>query len=312
MCGYKLNGKPELDVVAVGAAAVDFMVKVNEHPRVDEIAISEDFKISPGGSTANVAFYLSKLGLKVGFVGKIGEDQYGKLIRENFEKIGINTSHLLVDRKARTASTFIAVDSRGRRVIYSLGGDPLPTSKDELDVEYLGCAKLVYVGEAFPNVVEEPLKKAKEKGVIIVYSPGGIFSSFGLNYLTPIIRLCRFMVISRRELEKLMGSKSPEASKRILELGAEAVIVTMGEKGAFIVSREGVKLVPALRVKAIDTTGAGDAFTAGFIYSFLKGNDIEKSVLFGNGLAALKVKHFGPRLESISIEMIEKIVSKHA
>ena len=285
------------DVVAVGAAAVDMVARVDRFPEPDEIILVKSFERLPGGSTANVAVALARLGVSVGFLGKVGGDENGRLLLEDFERHGVDASRVIVAEGERSASTFIAVDSEGRRVIYALGGKALLESSEEVDLDYLLSSRIAYVGEAFPEVMLGALQSAKEKGIGVVYAPGGVFCSFGLDFIRPLLELADVILLSRRELETLTGTEDVSAGIRSLNsIVAGDIVVTAGEEGSIVATRSGLSRVPALRPqKVVDTTGAGDAFAAGLVYGLLQGWSLSESAKFGSAVAAIKVASEGPR-----------------
>ena len=118
--------------------------------------------------------------------------------------------------EGRTAATFIAVDREGRRVIYALGGKALLESPEEVDAEYLAGARLIYLGEAFPEVVAPALREASRRGVRLVYAPGGVFCSMGLGRLRPLLEAADLVLLSRGELRTLTGASDPgEGAERL-------------------------------------------------------------------------------------------------
>ena len=282
-----------LDVLTIGAAAVDLVVRVKRHPEPDQMVFAEEFGVFPGGSTANIAVALAKLGARVGFLGKVGKDHYGELLLDDFRRSGVDISKMIVEESARTASTFIAVDKEGRRVIYSLGGKALLESPNEIDLSYLMSSRIIYVGEAYPKVVSNALLHAKRKGITIISNPGVNFSLFG-DEAFDIIRASDLIVISSKDLSSI-NRDIREGARYLLKEGPKAVIVTMGSEGSLLIDKEGAKLIPAFRTKVVDTTGAGDAFTAGLIFGKLRGWGLLKCVRFGNAVAAIKISHLGAR-----------------
>jgi sugar/nucleoside kinase (ribokinase family) len=299
-----------MDAILIGAAAVDMVVTVDSHPRKDEIALARSYNVFAGGSVANVAVGLARLGLKVGFIGKIADDEFGKLLIDEFKKEGVDLTNLIVVKGGRTAATFIAVDSKGDRVIYALGGDALIENPSELKTDYLAKTKLLYIGEAFPEVALTAIKLARRGGAKVVYSPGGIFSSFGLSYLKNIVKESDIMILSRREIELLTEGKGfVEAAKLLISLGPRAVIVTLGERGSAVIENGTVEMIPAFKAeKVVDTTGAGDAFTVGLLYGTLRGWDLKRAALLGNRVAIEKIRHLGPRSGLPSRNELQRIL----
>ena len=289
----------EPDVILIGAAAVDLIARVDYLPKPDEIVLVKEFRVEPGGSTANIAVALSRLGVKCSFIGKVGDDEYGRLLIESFQREGVDTSQVIISKEGPTAKTFIAVDGKGERIIFALGGKALIESLDEVDLAFIGRGKVLYVSEAFPHIALKIMKYAKDNKVIVVYGPGGIFASMGLKVLRDIIAQSDILVLSERDLEKLIPNTASieDSVKTLSSLGPEIVVVTLGKRGSLAYNRRENKLIfkEAFKVKAVDTTGAGDAFTAGLIFSILQGLNLNQSLTLANAIAALKVQREGPR-----------------
>jgi len=283
----------DLEVLTIGAAAIDLVVRVKKHPEPDQMVFAEEFGEFPGGSTANISVALARLGIKVGFIGKVGDDHFGKILIDDFRKEGVDVSRVVIEESDRTAATFIAVDRKGGRIIYSLGGKALLESPEEIDLSYLMKPRIIYVGEAYPKVVVGALSSAKKRGIFIISNPGVNLNLFGDEALD-IVRLSDLIVMSSKDLS-LINQDLEKGARSLLEEGPKAVIITVGSKGSILIREKEVKRVPAFETKVVDTTGAGDAFTAGLIFGKLKGWDLLKCMRFGNAVAAIKIAHFGAR-----------------
>lgn len=279
----------------MGAAAMDTIVKVEKFPGVDSIAAPLEVLRTPGGSTANVAVGLSRLGNSCEFLGCCGEDSDGKLLKDSFldEKVGI--SGLLSHPDWRTPGAFIAVNPQGERIMYSLGGDALYTDPAQLNGSDLTSADAIYIGEAFSGVAAEAAARIHDAGGKVFFGPGGVMCSFGLKELAPTIACCDTLFLSRTELAQLTEDNIDSGAEKLLAIGAKAIVVTDGSKGAHRYTSQGHISVPALKVTAVDTTGAGDAFTAAFIHSELSGASPENALQFACKAAAFAITKTGGR-----------------
>lgn len=283
-------------VASLGAAALDTIVKVDEFPHNDEIVFPKSIDMCPGGSTANVAVGLKRLGIESTFWGKVGDDKEGKIIIQEFLKEGVNTENIIKEKSKRSAGAFIAVNSSGERVIYSLGGTALYEKIEEVKYINLDDIQGIYIGEAFPEIAAEIEEKARDKNITIFYSPGGLFCRYGLNYLIKIIKNCDYILLNLPEAKILTGcSDKNMAVEKLLNLGIKAVVITEGKLGSGYYSRETNIFKEAYKVNAIDTTGAGDSFTAGFIKGVLSNYKIGKCLEFGNACASIAIKKIGAR-----------------
>ena len=251
--------------IILGAAAMDTVVRVPHLPKKDEIVYPLDIQYLPGGSAANVAAGLSRLGEAAAFFGKCGDDPAGAQIRESFNEDGVNTAGLIEKPGARSGGAFIAVDEAGERVIYSLGGEALYTDPDELDPAAFEGLTGLYLSEVFTDVALRAAELARRQGAKVFFGPGGIMCSYGLAELAPIISVSDCLLVNGPEALTLAGGdnkaegstadeladkaegstqsgchEKEEAVRRLLEAGAGSVVLTEGKAGAGYYSREAV------------------------------------------------------------------------
>ena len=276
----------------LGGAAVDLVARVEELPQRDSLVLARSFERFPGGSAANVAVGLARLGRRVGFVGKLGDDEHGRLLLAAFEEEGVDTRGVLVEAGRPTATCFIAVDDRGERMIVALPGAAVIEKIEELDLDYVRGARAVYIG---PSYTEVAAAAARESGGTVFYAPGGAHGP--VESLSPILERTDVLLVSRPEALALTGQSAPDEAARVLrEMEPQVVVETLGPEGALVASGAGLFRVPSFDVPdAQDTTGAGDAFAAGLIAGFLEGLNWAEAARMGCAVAALKIRHVGAR-----------------
>lgn len=282
--------------ITMGAAAVDTIVKVPHLPKADEIVYPNSIEQHPGGSTANIAVGLSRLGETVAFFGKAGDDANGKVIVDSFHADGVDTAYLKIEAGNSSGGAFIAVDEDGERVIYSLGGNTLYERWDEIDPAAFDGVEGLYIGETFDEVGVEAAKLAHKNGATVFFGPGGIMCSYGLDYLGPVLEHTDYLLVNLPEAKMLSGCDSKEAAiETLLNAGAKNLIMTEGKHGSGCYSKEGCITAPAFPVKAVDTTGAGDTFTAGLLHAFSQGMEPQQVMRFAAACAAEAVQVVGAR-----------------
>jgi len=282
--------------ITMGAAAVDTIVKVPHLPKADEIVYPLSIEQYPGGSTANIAVGLSRLGETVSFFGKAGDDANGKVICDSFREDGVDTAYLKIEAGNSSGGAFIAVDEDGERVIYSLGGNTLYERWDEIDPASFDGVEGLYIGETFDEVGVEAAKLAHKHGATVFFGPGGIMCSYGLEYLGPVIAETDYLLVNLPEAKMLSGCDTKEAAiETLLEAGAKNLILTEGKHGSGCYSKRGCITAPAFPVKAVDTTGAGDTFTAGLLHAFSQGFEARQALRFAAACAAEAVQVVGAR-----------------
>ncbi|MEQ9714680.1 MAG: carbohydrate kinase family protein [Candidatus Asgardarchaeia archaeon] len=293
------------EVVVIGAAAVDLIAKVKRFPKPDEIVPVDAFDKYPGGSLANIAVGLARLGVDTGFVGKVGNDENGKLLLEEFKKENVDVSRVIIS-EGYSAATFIAVNEEGERIIFALGGKALLEKPEELPMDYILDSKLLVVGEIFPHVARALIMGLKDKKIKIVYSPGGVMISLGFDFVKDMIANCDVLILSEKELISLVGTGKDfdVAADFLLNMGAKKIIITRGPLGSIMFTREKKYIASAYKVTPVDTTGAGDAYTAGLVLGILREYDDEKTLGYATACAAIAITKIGartalPRLDEV-------------
>ena len=283
-----------MDVSVLGAAAVDLVARVDRLPGKDEISFANQFSRFVGGSGANIAAGLANLGRSVSFLGKTGDDKSGIWIAERMQSFGIDTRSMRKDPGSRSAECFIAIDNEGNRVIYALGGSALLEKIDDEDLQTIRQSRVFCIVDALMETARRAAAAAEARDVPVFFMPGGLMASRGIKELAPILEKTNVLIMSRIESKLISGENSPEGAACLLkEFGLEAVVITLGKKGALIKSAEGVESISAYQSSVIDTTGAGDAFAAGFIDARLDGLPWGMALQAGCAMSALKIRHLG-------------------
>lgn len=293
-------------VLVLGAAAVDTVVRVPAFPKTDDIVFPEEVLRVPGGSAANVAVALARLGTNVSFLGTVGLDADGETIRAAFLSEHVDASALFSLPNGRTAGAFIAVNAKGERVMYSLGGDAVYTSVNQLDGVSFACDAL-YIAEAFTEIGLEAAKRAKAHGAKVFFAPGGVMCGFGLDELLPLIKEADTVLLSEPELETLTGkTEAQPGADALFASGAKAIMLTQGSRGASLFLSGRVVSTPAANATVVDTTGAGDAFAGAYLFAELRGDAPEARLAFASRCAAFACARVGarssPRLDEIEPE----------
>ncbi len=280
----------------MGAAAVDWVARVEEMPSLDGISYADQYAPVPGGSGGNVAEGVTRLGHTARFLGLLGDDEGGRMLMQTFESAGVDTSCIRVKEGQRSAACFIAVDRHGQRMIFSLGGVAIYDQLTDISAAGLEQVKILYIADAYLEIARAAISKLAP-GAQVVFNPGGLMVASGKEELQPILECTDILVVSRVEAEALTGCSGPEQACRDLALtGPKEILLTLGERGVLVADRKNLILVPAIPVEhVVDTTGAGDAFSAGVIAGLLEGMSLEQAARLGCAVAAHKIRHFGSR-----------------
>ena len=287
----------KFDVICFGALNMDKLYRVNRIAREEEESFIIDFKETPGGSAANTAVGLARLGLKTGFIGKVAEDREGKLLLKDFENEKVDMNRIIISKEGRSGVVTGYVDMKGERALYVDPGVNDSLEFGEVDFEYAGSAEILH----FTSFVgEKPFEAQKEllavhSDVKISLDPGELYARKGLASLRPIIKRCSVMFLNENEVRLLTGEEYEEGSKVLIKRGVSVVAVKLGKRGCYVTNGEESHLIGAYKVKVMDTTGAGDAFCAGFLYGLIKDKNLYECGKLGNFVASRCIEKAGAR-----------------
>ncbi|MDT4898273.1 MAG: sulfofructose kinase [Acidobacteriota bacterium] len=292
---FKLSYEKEFDAVGFGLNAVDHLIVVPAYPAFDTKVRLQSHVQAAGGQTASAMAALSRLGMRSAYAGRFGSDAEGQFGFASLKAEGVNTDFAEVIDGARNQIAFIVIDERnGERTIIWDRDERLAYTATDAPVEIASRGRILHLDAHDPPACVRLAQAAREAGTLVSTDIDNIYE--GLPELLPLID----MLISSKEFpHRLTGIADERAS--LVELksryGCALVGMTMGERGALLY-HEGIFLEsPAFAVPGgcRDTTGAGDAFHAGFIYGLLRGEDVEECLRLANATASLKCRALGAR-----------------
>jgi sugar/nucleoside kinase (ribokinase family) len=284
------------EVTGFGALNCDKIFKVDDLARPGKETGIISATRQPGGSAANTIVGLTRLGIKTGFVGTVGNDRKGSFLLDDLKREGVDLGGI-IKAEGATGSALIFIDACGERAIYIL-----PSVNDTFiatNYDYTKKAKILHLS-SFMGIDQLRMQISyithlRGKYTKISFSPGNIYVKLGLNELKPLIERSFVIFLNKEEANALTGSSEIEDVASFLELGTKIVAVTLGDRGSYVVTRNKSLYLPPYKTKINDTIGAGDAFAAGFLYGQLTGKDIYKSGLYGNFLASKSITELGSR-----------------
>ena len=286
-----------LEVVCFGALNVDKLYKVDRLAGADEESVILDFKESPGGSAANTAVGLARLGVKTGYIGKVAEDREGGLLLKSFTDEGVDTEGIVISKTGRSGSVLGFVDQKGDRALYLDPGVNDTLKYEEISLNYVRGAEFLHLTSFAGNIPLEAQKRLIEEfpKVKVTLDPGVIYARKGLEKLRPLIKRCYALLPNENEVRLLTGKDYREGARDLLREGAGIIAVKLGAKGCYITDGREEYLVRPFKVRVVDATGAGDAFCAGFIYGLLRGKGLRECGILGNFVASRCLTKMGAR-----------------
>lgn len=294
-----MTNVPEVDLVAVGLNATDTLIQLEQFPEPGSKVEFTSSLILPGGQAATTAIVCAEWGLRSRYVGKLGDDAAAALHRQCFADSKVDARLIHVDGAASPQS-LILVDSEGERTVLCQRDERLTLSPHELEREWITSARVLHTDGRDTEAATLAAGWARDAGIPVVADLDEIYS--GVDNLLSLID---YLIVSRDFPTRYTGQPNlPTALKEIQRrFGSKLTAATLGAEG--VLAWDGHKLlhVPAFKVPARDTTGAGDVFHAGFIYGLLQSWPLERQLEFACAAAALNCLAVGAR----GIQPVEQI-----
>jgi sulfofructose kinase len=299
----------EFDAVGFGLNAVDHLIVVPEYPQFDTKTRLTEHKESAGGQTATAMVALQRLGMKTAYAGRFGSDDAGSFGRESLVSAGVNVDHAETIEGATNQIAFIIIDERsGERTIIWDRDERLSYRADEVPSELSGRGRVLHIDAHDPPACVAMATAAHKAGAIVTADIDNIYE--GLPELLPLIDV---LITSSEFPHRLTGISDLRESLTEIKArhGCAIVGATLGARGAILYCEGQFIESPAFAVPGVcrDTTGAGDAFHAGFIYGMLRGEDLEACLKIGNAVAALKCRGLGGRAALPTTEELMEFMS---
>ena len=310
-----VESNKQRDVVAVGAATIDLVIKVERLPGHDEKVMGRHVGWLPGGTVPNFACAASRLGLRTGFLGTVGDDASGSLIVEDFHRFGVDTDHLTTLRGTPTRYTVILLPPGGERAIVVV-----PTYPDDTALltneerTYVASARAVYIMTGNVERFEALAGAARAGGALVMVDVEPTLA-LDMARLKRILSATDVASFNRAGLESATGQPATDLVKtaqQMLELNPQVVVITLGREGCLAVTADDEVRCPGFETEVVDTTGAGDCFNAAFLTGYLSGWSLERMANFGNAAAALSVTKLGPRAGIPTRKQVLKFLTDRA
>jgi ribokinase len=286
------------DVIGFGALNVDKLFKVNKIAKAEEETFIEDYEEACGGSAANTVVGLARLGCKVGFIGKVSDDREGKMLVDDFCREGVDTKGIIYSKRGRSGTVMGFVDKGGGRALYVDPGVNDTIEFDEVNVKYASQTRFLhltsFVGEKSFQT-QRKLIDVLPQAVKVSFDPGELYARRG-SKLEPIIKKAFVLMPNLNELKLLTGKADyRKGAEALLKKGVEIVAVKLGGKGCYVTDGSENHIVKPFSVKVVDTTGAGDAFCAGFLYGLISSKSLHECGRLGNFVASRCITKMGAR-----------------
>jgi len=275
-----------VSVVCAGHVNWDVTLRVDRLPVADAESRIREKLGGGGGSAANVAAALAGLSVPSGVVGAVGDDEHGHLARRELAAAGVDVDHLLTADGEATTVKYLLVDDDGEVAVLGNVGANEAVAPDDVDPAYVAAADHLHLTSQRPETAAHLAAAADDAGVPVSVDPGRRLAErdFGAA-----LELADVIFVNDREAEALLAAEAAPAA------GERVVVVKHGDAGAEVHTPAGDYAHPGFDVDPVDTTGAGDAFAAGYLATRLDGGDHERALEFANACGALAAREEGAR-----------------
>ena len=285
-------------IVVVGSLNMDLVVRVPHMPIPGETVLGNDFQNIPGGKGANQAVGAARMGARVTMIGKVGNDEFGKALTKNLANEGVGISHISVDEKEATGIAMITLDQNGQNSIVVASGANMALKPEDIRTAWKKISDidvLVMPLEVSLECVEEAVRLATESSVKVILNPAP-----AQKLSDDLLKKVDVLVPNESETSLLTGlavesiEDAKIAAKSLLEKGAGAIVLTLGSRGALLISENQPAIISTpYKVNVVDTTAAGDSFVAALSVGIVEGLPLENALRQATAAGALAVTKIG-------------------
>ena len=284
-------------ITVIGSSNTDMVIKTTKLPVPGETILGGDFFLNAGGKGANQAVAAARLGGKVSFIAKTGDDVFGKEAKQLFEIENINTGFMVTDPDHPSGVALITVDSHGENCIVVAPGANGYLSQNDIDLarEEILRSEIILMQLEIPiETVTYVANIAFESGKKVILNPAP-----AAKISDDLLSRLYMITPNETEAELITGIPVKDAdsafvaARHLFECGVKVVIITLGSKGALLYTGKEVKLIPSIKVEAVDTTAAGDVFNGAVAVAISEDMELEEAVKFACKAAAISVTRMG-------------------
>ena len=307
-----------MDVLSLGIYVVDVLGRpIDQFPEKGKLALFDELEIHTGGCANNTALVLARLGISAGAMGKIGPDTFGNLILQTLTDTGVDVTGMRQDAEVSTSFTFVAIASDGERTFYHYIGANGELCEADLNWEVIKTTKILHIAGALvmPRFDGAPmanvLREAKRLGITTSLDTAYDATGKWMETLEPCLHHVDIFMPSIVEAQQLTGMSECREMAQFFRnnYNIQTIAIKMGENGSYVSTPETELSVPAYPVKAVDATGAGDAYVAGFLAGTIMGWELEATAELASATGAACVTAIGTTAGIQNLEETLKIVS---
>jgi ribokinase len=299
-------------IVIVGSLNMDLVVRCPHIPQPGETVIGGELNSIPGGKGANQAVAAARLGAQVDMVGRLGNDSFADRLLENLESAGVSTDHVRRDVEVATGVALIVVDDQGENsIVVASGANMRMTTKDIASAkEAISTADVLLLQLEVPlDVVTRAAQIAKDHQVTVILNPAP-----AKPLPDELLKLVDVLVPNESETALLTGlvtdsqAELTKAAGELLNFGINSVVITLGGRGAMLAKPDRQEVYEAFNVQPVDTTAAGDAFSASLAVAIGRGESLPNAIRWANSAGALTTLRFGAQTSLPSQDEVARLL----
>lgn len=292
-------------ILVIGSLNMDMCIRVRNIPKTGETILAGNVSYVLGGKGSNQAGSAGRLGGNVAMLGYVGDDEFGKRQRDELGKNHVDVSALGVSEENSTGTAVIYVDDDGNNTIVVVAGANSDCKREYIekqDALLKDCDYVLLQMEIPVSAIGYAVKRAKELGKTVILNPAPAPAEIS----DEILKYVDYLTPNETEIATLSGCSPDtlesieEGARKLIGRGVRNVLITLGEKGSFLVKKDSSHLYPARKVKAVDTTAAGDCFNSAFLVALSEGKSEEEAIMFASAASSIAVTRKGA-LQSIPV-----------
>lgn len=311
----------KIDVTCIGILVADVIAKpVDKIPSSGLLERISSIETYTGGCAMSAGIDMAKIGIKTAVLGKVGNDSFGEFLKNALVQYDVDTRGIVIDNEIQTSASIVLSSSSGERSFLHTVGANGTFGYDDVNWDVINDSDIIFVagtmlmdkfdGEHCAKV----LKKCKEMGKTTVLDTAWDSKGRWMDLLAPCMPYIDIFLPSIDEAIELSGEKEPEKiADKFFEMGVSKVVIKLGSQGCYMRESKDAKavVIPCFKVKAVDTTGAGDSFCAGFLSAMAKGLSFEECGRFANAVGAHCVMAMGATTGIKSFEEINDFIKNY-
>ena len=290
-----------MDVLCLGIFVADIVAKpIEEMPEKGKLVLVDTMELHTGGCASNTGYGLNRLGISTGLIGKVGTDGFGDFFVNYMSDAGLDIRGIRRTATSNTSATMVMVSPDGERTFFHYLGANAELCFEDVDFNIIKEAKILHIAGTFlmPGFDGVPtyrvLKQAREWGITTSLDTAWDSKGNWMKVLEPCLQYLDIFMPSIEEARMITGKQEPQdIAESLLSYGIKIVSLKMGERGSYTRTHDWEILLPIYKVNAIDATGAGDAYAAGFLAGVAKGLDYKDAARLGNAVGACCVTAIG-------------------